>query len=273
MARRFSKESQAALDQAQDLIYEAWEAPTVPRRLELAKKALSLSSHCADAYCLLAQHEVPDSDAALELWRAAVAAGEQALGPAGFKDFAGHFWGFLETRPYMRARSGLAHTLWRRGTRDEAVEHLRAMLVLNPGDNQGTRYVLAAHLAEMDRNDALGELLAQYPDEWSAAWSWTAALLAFRRTGDSDQARERLAEAETVNAHVRDYLIGERPLPKRLPPFLSPGQPDEAVHYVAEHRSGWTRTSGALDWMRARTPAATKPARARRKPTKPKVRP
>ena len=34
-----------------------------------------------------------------------------ALGPRGFKQYAGHFWGFLETRPYMRARAGLAGTL------------------------------------------------------------------------------------------------------------------------------------------------------------------
>ena len=33
-----------------------------------------------------------------------VEAGELALGPKGFKQYAGHFWGFLETRPYMRAR-------------------------------------------------------------------------------------------------------------------------------------------------------------------------
>ena len=33
-----------------------------------------------------------------------------ALGPRGFKQYAGHFWGFLEPA-LMRARAGLAGTL------------------------------------------------------------------------------------------------------------------------------------------------------------------
>jgi tetratricopeptide repeat protein len=45
--------------------------------------------------------------------------------------------------PYMRARLGLAHSLWTAGRRDEAVQHLQDMLRLNPGDNQGVRYTLS----------------------------------------------------------------------------------------------------------------------------------
>jgi hypothetical protein len=30
-----------------------------------------------------------------------VAAGERSLGPKAFEEDAGHFWGILETRPYM----------------------------------------------------------------------------------------------------------------------------------------------------------------------------
>ena len=59
-----------------------------------------------------------------------------ALGPRGFKRCAGHFWGFLETRPYMRARAGLAGTLLKLGDVDGALSHYRDMLKLNPNDNQ-----------------------------------------------------------------------------------------------------------------------------------------
>ena len=52
-------------------------------------------------------------------------AGELALGPKGFKEYAGHFWGFLETRPYMRARAGLAGTLLKLGDEDAAIRHYR----------------------------------------------------------------------------------------------------------------------------------------------------
>lgn len=40
----------------------------------------------------------------------------------------------------MRARAALAGTLWRLGRREEAVDHQRELLRLNPNDNQGLRY-------------------------------------------------------------------------------------------------------------------------------------
>jgi tetratricopeptide (TPR) repeat protein len=255
----------SAFERAQDMAYAAWQAPTAARRVALAKKALALSPRCADAYVLLAQHSQRGSDEETDLWRRAVTAGEEALGASGFMDFAGEFWGFLETRPYMRARFGLARALWNRGKRDDAIGHLQAMLELNPGDNQGVRYILAAYLAEAERDGDLWKLMAQYPDEYSAVWAWTGALLAFRKAGDGAAARERLGEAMAVNPHVRAYLCGEEPMPAPLPPFLSPGAPTEAVHYAAEHRRGWECTPAALEWVRAYVPAAKKPARTSRK--------
>ena len=47
--------------------------------------------------------ETPEQ--ALELYRKGVEAGERALGSESFNEYAGHFWGHLETRPYMRARA------------------------------------------------------------------------------------------------------------------------------------------------------------------------
>src|SRR5690606_3453119 len=44
------------LQQAQELIYEAWNA-TGRKRIALAKKALKISPDCADAYVLLAEEE------------------------------------------------------------------------------------------------------------------------------------------------------------------------------------------------------------------------
>jgi tetratricopeptide (TPR) repeat protein len=168
----------------------------------------------------------------------------------------------------MRARFGLARALWNRGDCDDAIGHLQAMLELNPGDNQGVRDVLAAHLVEAGRDGDLRKLLAQYPDEYSAVWSWTAALLAFRKSGDGTAARKHLTEAMAVNPHVRAYLCGDKPMPAQLPPFLSPGEPSEAVHYVAAHRQGWKRTPAALDWVHTHAPSAEQPVRTPRKSRK-----
>ena len=54
-----------------------------------------------------------------------VAAGERVLGPTTFDEGAGHFWADVRTRPYMRARFGLARCLEDLGQRDEALTHYR----------------------------------------------------------------------------------------------------------------------------------------------------
>jgi hypothetical protein len=43
-----------AIDRAQDLVYDAWEAPSAKKRRELAEEALRISGDCADAYNILA---------------------------------------------------------------------------------------------------------------------------------------------------------------------------------------------------------------------------
>jgi tetratricopeptide (TPR) repeat protein len=252
MARKTSPRTEAAaLDAAQDLVYDAWEATTPRRRVALARKALAISPLCADAYVLLAGHSDRGSDEELDLWRHGVESGESALGAAAFKELTGSFWGFLETRPYMRARFGLARALWLRGVRDEAIEHLRDMLRLNPGDNQGVRYVLAAYLVEAGRDGDLPKLLKKFKGDTMAAWTWTSALAAFRRTGDNEENRKLLAQAVAGNEHIPAYLTGEKSPPKTLPPFISPGDVDEAIHYVHEFREGWIHTPGAIDWLRS----------------------
>jgi len=261
MARKPSRAAEDALIEAQDLAFDAWEAPTAARRVAMAKKALALSPLCADAYTILAGEAKAGSDEQLDLWRRGVTAGEAALGKDVFEEMAGHFWGFLESRPYMRARFGLATALWARGAHDEAIGHVQAMLMLNPGDNQGVRYSLAAWLAERERDGDLDALLNDYADEYSAFWGWTKALLAFRKSGDGSKSRALLVEAVGINAHVRDYLCGDKPMPRRLPPYYSPGESSEAVLYVEGFRAAWRHTTGALDWVRGRLPAAKKPAR------------
>ena len=109
------------------------------------------------------------------------------------------------------------------GRRVEAVTHLQEMLLLNPHDNQGLRYLLAAHLLALGRNDDLGRLLDQFDDEGSCSWAYTQALAAFRREGDSERVRKLLAEARKQNKHVISYLLGKEMLPPKMPPHYSAG--------------------------------------------------
>jgi tetratricopeptide (TPR) repeat protein len=216
---------------------------------------------------MLAGEAKSGSDEEFELFRKGVEAGKAALGKA-FDEYVGEFWGFLETRPYMRARCGLALALWERGFHDEAIDHIRDMLRLNPNDNQGMRYLLALYLVEIGRDDDVVALLDQYPDDGDCHWSWTKALVAFRQTGDTMESRELLAKALADNRHVPAYLLGEVPLPKSMPPYVGFGDKREAMVYADKGRAGWENTPGAIDWLRTSRPAPkqTKRARSRRAP-------
>jgi tetratricopeptide (TPR) repeat protein len=237
------------LTQAQALLDRAFEERDENRRIQLAKEALTLCPDCADAYVLLAEHAHSRKEA-LVLYEKAVAAGERALGPDVFQQGVGHFWGLLETRPYMRARLGLAHSLWTAGRREEAVQHLQDMLRLNPGDNQGVRYTLAGFLLFLDRDCDLARLLQQYPDEVSATWDYTKALLTFRQHGDTQEARDLLKTAQKTNKHVPAYLLGRKFPPAEPPSYYSPGDENEALEYLGSFLAGWKSTPGAIAWLR-----------------------
>jgi len=237
-----------ATAKAQDVMHEAWERTTSRSRIALARKALGISPLCADAYVLLAE-EAGSIEEARNYYAKGVEACELALGPPGFKRYAGHFWGFLETRPYMRARAGLAGTLLKLGDVDSAVAHYRDMLKLNPNDNQGIRYVLAGCLLRHDNDGALKELLAAYEDG-NASWLYTRALVAFRESGASNERAAALVrDAWSANEHVPAILAGAKPPVISDDGYVTMGGPDEATYYVTECGAAWHRTPGAVAWL------------------------
>jgi len=235
---------------AQQVMYTAWEEPDLARRISLAKKALKISADCADAYVCLAV-VAENHQQALELCRQGVEAGKRALGTAFFEDAKniGHFWGILETRPLMRALEGYATHLWEMNQREEALAQYRELLRLNPGDNQGIRYLLLDLLLELDRTGEAQALLKEYPDESSADWAYSAALLAFRKEGEGRPAQAALKHALEVNRHVPDYLSGKKRIPLERSPYSTLGGEDEAIQYAAQHLNYWRKTPGAVAWL------------------------
>src|SRR5262249_38116449 len=176
------------------LVAQALEAGDPQQQGGLARQALERWPDCADAYVLLAEH-AGSRPQAPDLYPKRGEARARALGPAAFERAGGPPAGALETRPHRRARLGLAHALWTAGRRTEAVEHLQDMLRLNPNDNQGARYPLAGFLLFLDRDDELARLLQHYPEEGTAAWAYTQALLAFPHGGHSPPAPPPLPHA------------------------------------------------------------------------------
>ena len=126
---------------SQDLVSEAHKV-SVSKGKKLIKEALELNPDNADAYNYLASIE-NSADSAMKMFEKAVKAGERTLGKDFIEEEKGHFWGLIETRPYMCAKAGLADCLHAKGKIDKAIEIYEEMIELNPNDNQGIRYQLS----------------------------------------------------------------------------------------------------------------------------------
>ncbi|QDT73494.1 DUF6930 domain-containing protein [Lacipirellula limnantheis] len=231
-------------EQAQDLCFQAFDAHG-RRRVQLARQAIELDPDCADAYVILAEQAGTLEDEIQHGLRGLQAA-ERTLGSACFAENVGHFWDMTETRPYMRARFGLAESLTAAGRIDEALTHYQELLRLNPQDNQGVRYVLLPNLLAAGRDVEAARLLKQYNEE-SANWAYSRALLAFRLSGRSAPAERELRDAIRTNSHVPELLCSEEPIPQ--PPHYALGSFEEACVAVEELRPAFEVTSGALDWV------------------------
>jgi tetratricopeptide (TPR) repeat protein len=241
-----------AVDEAQEIMYDAWEAPTRQRAVALAKRALTISADCADAYNLLAEETATSLEECIDLYRKGVEAGERALGKRPFKEDVGYFWGLVSTRPYMRSRAGLAQSVWEAGQREEAVAHYWDLLRLNPNDNQGIRDLLMPCLIELDRDKDAERLFRQFKDDGMAVWMYSRALLDFRRCGDSPTADKSIKAALDENKHVPSYLLGRTKMPRMLPDYYGFGDDNEAVLYARSNRAAWNASPGALEWLAAK---------------------
>jgi tetratricopeptide (TPR) repeat protein len=237
-----------AAEKAQELIYEAWDADTYAKRVALAEKALETYPDCADAYVMLAEETADHLFEAIELYRKGVEAGTRTIGKKHFDDIKGHFWGYIETRPYMRAKAGLAGCLWEGGHFEEALKHYREMLELNPSDNQGIRYIIAGCLLYLGLEEELEKLLGKY-DEVSCEWLYTKALFAFMKRGDAIDSLGLLRNAIKANMFVPIYLLNRKEMPEILPDMYSFGSEDEAVVYVERNGSIWRKIKGSLSWL------------------------
>jgi tetratricopeptide (TPR) repeat protein len=244
-------------ERAQELAHHAL-ASSGRRRIQLARRALAIYPDCADAWSALGARAI-DLDRALLRFREAVAAGERALGPEALAANAGHFWEAVETRPYMRARIALADCLETAGAFDEAIEHYRDMLRLNPADNLAVRHRLLECLFDQQRDADAQALIEQFKDDESPDWQYAAALVAFRREGDSVAARALRANAVSALPTVAPFLTGDRALPQP-PPAYRPYSREHAVVCASWLIDIWQETPGACEWLAHRTP----PRRRRR---------
>lgn len=232
---------------SRDLVFDAYEE-SISKGKKLVKQALELDPNNADAYNYLAEIET-DIDKALKQYEKAVESGEKTLGKKFLKEEKGYFWGILESRPYMRAKAGLADCLYAKNEINKAIEIYEEMLELNPNDNQGIRYILSTLLLEKKDLTKFENFIKTYPDEDSAAWNYNIALYNFIKSKQTIKSEKTLLQAYQSNKFVIDYMLGIKELPREQPEYIGLGDENEAVSYIYSAWTVWKETKGAFDWI------------------------
>jgi tetratricopeptide (TPR) repeat protein len=224
--RMLNSPPEGPVEEAQALAHLAMDEPSMPKARKLAERALKLDPNCIDAMLVRAQTRKLSAKQYIEEVRAAVLAGERALGEARFREDRGRFWGLVETRPYMRARRELAMALSGAGKTQEAAAEFEAMIELNPNDNQGNRdYLLGLYLALSELDRAAG-LFGQYGDG-SAVFAWGRVFLLVLG-GKRREAVGALEQAFRTNPWTAKVLFGGDPPDD--PPSWGMGDQDEGEH-------------------------------------------
>jgi len=234
-------------DKSGDLMYQAYDNDP-EEGIRLAQQALQLDPENVRAYNYLAQNE-SNPEKSFILLKRAVELGEKQLGDQFFKENKGHFWGLIETRPYMTARLELAQCLEAMGKWKEAVKIYQEMLKLNPNDNQGIRYMLARLFLLLYKYDLFYKLHKKYKGEESAFWLYNYAYFVFKTHGTGKTSNEALNKAYMANKHVIGIMIGKEKMPDDLKEYYSPGQTDEAAFYLMDNVEMWMKDKETVRWV------------------------
>jgi hypothetical protein len=234
-------------ERAQQLVYDAMEV-TGQHRDRLAQEALTLDPKCVDAYVILAENADTDEEAMM-LSEKGMEIGEKELGKAFFKANKGHFWGLLETRPFMRAKAAYADAVHQLGYAIVAIHQYEQLLELNPNDNQGIRYKLFGAYLEEGKFEAAERLLKQY-EEATANGLYNKLLLELYKNGFSAKAAKLLKDAKKANPHVIPFLSDKKSIPMFLPNGYRLGDESEAIIYADEHFQLWKKIEGLQEWLK-----------------------
>ena len=106
-----------------------------------------------------------------------MAAGERALGPDVFARQAATSGESSRTRPYLRARFGLAQCLEDLDRREEAIQHYRELHPAQSRRQPGRPLLVPLALLLAGRDDEVAALIEQFGDEPTALWRYGRALV------------------------------------------------------------------------------------------------
>ncbi len=243
----FPKEALSFQEQAQDLVFAAYELTPAKAKANI-EKALKLDPDCIEAYEFLGSME-KSAEVATAFYEKGISIGRRVFGGTYLEEHKGMFWGFHETRPFMRCLQQYSECLYEIGKVRECVTVLEEIIELNPDDNQGIRDQLLLYLIELDENKKFLKYAKMFEGGSRAFPLFNRALFAFKTEGETENANKQLLKALKQNKFVAKRLLSKKPITE-LADHYSLGSENEADYYASFAQPIWAKTKGALEWLK-----------------------
>ncbi len=243
----FPKEILNFREQAQDLVFEAYELSPAKAKQNI-EKALQLDINCIEAYECLGSME-SSAEIAIVFYEKGISIGKMFFGGKYLEDNKGMFWGIHETRPFMRCMQNYSDCLYAIGKAKECVAILEELIELNQNDNQGVREQLLLYLIELDENEKFVKYAKMYEDDSMSFSLFNRALFAFKTEGETKSSNKQLQKALKQNKHVAAKLISKKVITE-ISDHYGLGDENEADYYTYFAQRIWKQTKGAIDWLK-----------------------
>jgi len=233
-------------DQAFNIVLDAKDLPDEKGRI-LAIQALSIDPDSIEAHSYLGSIE-PHLKA-IPHFKKGIKIGEELFSDEYLTENTGIFWNIPETRPFMECLNGYAIILYDLDRFAEAIPILERILELNLTDDMGARRLLMLSLIQM--NDI--KKFRKYDDKLQdndVQQLFNRALFTFKISGDNDNSRNLLYQANIENKNILSGLISITEN-KRFP-FFDKEDLDFVIafEYLVMAKKIWIQTEGATNWIR-----------------------
>ena len=202
----FNNASEKEAEDAYDYLELSDAAPNKKQALKYAKKALELEPDNIDAQIAIADLTANTAESLLEKYKALIKKADIKMKADGWfsEEYIGEFWGYHETRPYMRLRAEYLDSLINCSMFGLAIKECNDLLRLCENDNLGIRYRLMHLLAFFEDEKSALELLDKY-DEKSTMFLLPMSVL-YYKLGNLTKATKYLRELQKVNKDTEIFF-------------------------------------------------------------------
>lgn len=229
-------------EKAYDLYEEAMDAMTEKESKKLFKQALQLKPDFLDAKIQLVLFHEDIHKRIKELEKLEKEERKRLEKEGYFKDDIGHFYGILDTRPYIRLLNSIASHYQLMGAYKKAMEIYEHMITLNEHDNTGARYSLMGIYATLEEKEKMEKLVKEYPED-SIPFHLFQSVLDFK-TLNYTKAKKHIRAIQSEVPEFEELFNGELDAQDFMSytpnDYYSPYSLEEILLYMSEFVSLFT---------------------------------